>query len=142
MTEIEIKQAHDPIKRVHEGYCAALSGRSTLTYEVGKHEFEDTLHLRIVGNTGRGAWSKGWISGRRIDGTVANEDRLTGKRLHDLQHGQSRNTGGFVLAALIDLGLVRKRNAQFHEHVPQATFESVVTECLKRSNNELKTRHM
>lgn len=135
MTLIEAMQTSDPIKCIYEGSCASLSKRSTLTYEIGKHGLKGVLYLRIIGNTGRGNWSKGWICGMRIDDAVANQIMLTGERLHDLQHGRSRNTGGFVLAVLIDLGLVRKGNARFYEHVPKANFKNVVAKRLKDRQN-------
>lgn len=42
----------DPIQTIYEGQSESLSGRSTLTFSVGRHPDTGALHLRIVGNTG------------------------------------------------------------------------------------------
>lgn len=126
MTAHEVKKSNDPIIRIYEKSCPSLSKRSILTYEVGVRESEGTLHLRVIGNTGRGNWSKGWVCGRRIDGAVINQDCLNGKKFHELQEGKSRNTGGFILAALFNIGLVRKRGARFYEHIPGTNFKKVL----------------
>jgi hypothetical protein len=52
---------------------------------------------------------------------------LTAKSFHALHPGKSINTGGFVMAVLKDLGLIRanEENTRLHEHVPATTFEKV-----------------
>ena len=51
-----------------------------------------------------------------------------------LHPGRSINTGGFYLAALKDLGLIRANaeNTRLHEHIPSLTFEAVVAEHLRK----------
>ncbi|MFT7721314.1 MAG: hypothetical protein QM788_00520 [Roseateles sp.] len=44
MTEIEIEVPEvDPIKPIHEGESLSISGRSTLTFVIGRHEEAGTL---------------------------------------------------------------------------------------------------
>ena len=47
-TEVNVEEAPriDPIESIHEACCPSLSGRSTLTYAVGRHKDDGTLHLR------------------------------------------------------------------------------------------------
>ena len=131
MNEIEIAEdlpQPESIKNFYIGNCPSVSGRSTLTYAVGKHETENTLHLRIADNTGNGMWCKDWASAQAIEAIVMGAQELTAKSFHGLHPGKSINTGGFVLAALRDLGLIRPNvlNTRLHEHVPMTTLEQAV----------------
>ncbi len=125
---IETMADVDPIEIIHQGECLSLSGRSTLDYAIGRHPDDGTLHLRITGNSGGGMWCKDWASASAIQDVVLGEKELTAKSFHVLHQGKSINTGGFVLAALKDLGLIRANaeNTRLHEHVPTTTFEKVV----------------
>ena len=132
MTEIE-NQAEaaadvDPIETIYEGECPSLSGRSTLSYTIGRHTEDETLHLRISDNSGKGMWCKDWCSASAIQDVVLGEGELTAKSFHVLHQGKSINNGGFILAVLKDLGLIRanEENTRLHEHVPTTTFEKVV----------------
>jgi hypothetical protein len=117
----------DPIEEQFTGDCLSISGRSTLTYAVGRHQDTGELHLRIVDNSGKGMWFNGWASASAIDAIVKGATELTAKSFHSLHPGKSINTGGFVLAVLKDLGLIRanEENTRLHEHVPATTFEKV-----------------
>ena len=121
------------VRSFYTGRCASISGRSTLTYEIGKHEIEGTLHLRISSNTGEGVWCKDWVVFQKIDAIVLGAQALTAKSFYCLHLGRSINTGGFVLAALRDLGLIRPNgaNTRLHEHVPMATLELVLLNPVK-----------
>ena len=131
MTEIDSNETEviDPIEVIHTGECLSVSGRSTLDFEIGRHQEAGTLHLRIAGNNGRGMWCKDWASASAIQDIVLGEGELTAKSFHDLHPGKSINTGGFVLAALKELGLIRANdeNTRVHEHVPGTTFEKVAS---------------
>jgi len=132
MNETETVPQSDPIGILYIGECPSVSGRSTLTYAVGKHEAEGTLHLRIADNTGKGMWCKDWAPAQAIEAIVAGAQELTAKSFQGLHPGKSINTGGFVLAALRDLGLIRpcEPNTRVHEHVPMTTLERAVMERL------------
>lgn len=133
----------DPISTLYIGECPSVSGRSTLSYAVGKHEAEGTLHLRIAGNTGKGMWCKDWAPAQAIEAIVAGAQELTAKSFQGLHPGKSINTGGFVLAALRDLGLIRpcEPNTRVHEQVPKATLEQAVMERMNaEANPSQKTR--
>jgi hypothetical protein len=133
MAEIETNGAEvelvDPIDVVHQGECLSISGRSTLDFAIGRHSEDGTLHLAITGNTGGGMWHRGWCSARAIQDIVLGEGNLVAKSFHVLHEGRSINTGGFVLAALKELGLIRTNaeNTRIHEHHPGTTFEKVAS---------------
>ena len=117
----------DPITEILTGECPSVSGRSVLTYAVGRHQDTGELHLRIVENSGKGMWFDGWASAKDIDAIVKGATELTAKSFHALNPGKSINTGGFVMAVLKDLGLIRvtEASSRIHEHVPATSFEKV-----------------
>ena len=118
----------DPISEIFTGECPSVSGRSILTYAIGRHDESGELHLRIVDNSGKGMWFNGWAAAKDIDSIVSGATELTAKSFHALHPGKSINTGGFVMAVLKDLGLIRanEENTRLHEHVPATAFEKVV----------------
>jgi hypothetical protein len=122
-TELEV----DPVEDLYHGDCLSISGRSTLTFAIGRHKDTGELHLRITDNSGKGMWFDGWASAKEIDGIVKGSAELTAKSFHALHPGKSINTGGFVMAVLKDLGLIRanEENTRLHEHVPATSFEKV-----------------
>lgn len=137
MSEIESNEAVefapveiiDPIEVICTGTCESLSGRSDLKFAIGRHTEDGTLHLAITGNTGGGMWSRDWCSASDIQDIVLGEGGLTAKSFHPLHAGRSINTGGFILAAIRELGLIRanEENTRVHEHLPGTTFEKVVS---------------
>jgi hypothetical protein len=131
----------DPIQVIHEGQCESLSGRSTLTFSVGRHPDTGALHLRIVGNTGGGMWCDEWIPGSEIDAVVIGDPELTSRSFQVLKPGRSTNTAGFVMAAIKSMGLIRNNaeNTRLHELVPTETFEKVVTALMGGSGTPAKT---
>ena len=119
----------DPIEVIYVGECESLSGRSVLTYAVGRHKEDGTLHLRIVRNGGSGMACTDWAGSSHVQSLVIAAEGLTAKSFHEIHPGRSINTGGFLLAVLKDLGLVRANaeNTRVHEHVPTTTFQQLVT---------------
>lgn len=121
-----------PIEAIHTGECASLSGQSTLTYAIGRHPEDQSLHLRIVTNSGGGMFCDEWASGVDIDALVQSSTVLVSRSMCELHAGRSINTGGFILSALKHLGLVRvnAENSRHHEMVPGTTFEQVALEAM------------
>ena len=131
----EKPEEHSPaITSIYTAQCSSASGRSTLSFSVGRHERDGSLHLAITGNSGSGKWCKDWASAKAIEGVVLGQGELTAHSFQALHPGRSINTGGFYLAALKDLGLIRANaeNTRLHEHIPSVTFEAVVAERLRK----------
>lgn len=128
----------DPIEAIHTGECQSLSGRSTLTYAIGRHVEYGTLHLAIIANSSKGMFCKDFCSASAIQDVVLGEGELTAKSFHVLHPGKSINTGGFILAALKGLGLIRanEENSRLHEHVPTTTFEKVAMARIAQSSEQ------
>ena len=95
--------------------CLSLSGRSTLTYQIGCSA-DRTIHLCITGNTGAGIYSKDWIGLSQIDDTP-----ITAKKLREIFKGKSVNTVSFLIAALIAEGLLKvsEGSLRSYERVPE-----------------------
>ena len=127
-TTVEIQPEVDPIQTIYEGQCESLSGRSTLSFTVGRHPETHALHLRIVRNSGGGMFCDEWIDADHIEAIVSGATELTSRSFQVLQPGRSINTAGFVAAVLKALGYIRTNaeNSRLHEHVPTETFEKVV----------------
>ena len=127
-SDIEQEATVDPVEVIYVGECESLSGRSVLTYAVGRHADDGTLHLRVTDNSGGGMWCKDWAAASDIQSIVIGATELTAKSFHSLHSGRSINTGGYIAAALKDLGLIRvgQENTRLHEHVPTTTFQQLV----------------
>ena len=131
--ETEVPEVElSPIQEIYTGECPSLSGLSTLTYAIGRHPEDQSLHLRIVANTGGGMFCEDWSSGSAIDALVQSNTVLISRSMCELHAGRSINTGGFVLSVLKHLGLVRVNveNSRHHEMVPGTTFEHVALEAM------------
>ena len=141
-SETEVPKEIDLIKPVHAGSCPSISGRSTLTFAIGKHETEGTWHLRIVGNSGGGMFCDEWAPGLDIDAVVVGATALTSRSFDVLHPGRSINTAGFVLATLKHLGLIRTNaeNSRHHEHVPTESFVKVAMMTIDPSDSAKKSK--
>jgi hypothetical protein len=98
--------------------CKTLSGKSTLTYQIGVAP-DSVVHLRITKNTGAGFFSDEWISVDDIHRTL--EKRPDGSPvlshfITPLLKGKSSNTSGFILAALSHLRLVTPVKGKKRHH--------------------------
>lgn len=131
----------NPIEVLHQGECPSLSGRSVLTYAVGRH-LDGTLHFRLVSNDGGGMFCDEWIPAEDIDAIVVGATELTSAAFQALKPGRSTNTAGFSMAAFKSLGLIRTNaeNTRLHEHVPTETFEKVVMARMGQASAPQKSR--
>ena len=141
-SETEVPKEIDLIKPMHAGSCPSISGRSTLTFALGKHETEGTWHLRIVGNSGGGMFCDEWAPGLDIDAVVVGATALTSRSFDVLHPGRSINTAGFVLATLKHLGLIRTsaENSRHHEHVPTESFVKVAMMTIDPGDSAKKSK--
>ena len=116
------------IDTLFDDECRSLSGRRELTYSVGRHRYDRMLYVLISGSTGAGTWISKWVSARDIETIVRGSQALLAKSLHPLYQGTSNNTAGFLLAVLLHLGLVRRKEGCKYliEHVPGTRLEQVV----------------
>ena len=65
MTTIETKPTSAEVRVLRAATCPSLSGKSTLTYELGC-DGASALQLRIAKNSGRGMFSTAWVPWERV----------------------------------------------------------------------------
>ena len=87
--------------------CLSVSGKSTLTYHVGCSAEAD-IQFRVYANTGAGFFSKEWLSLNTI--LEAIEKGGTSFALTSLFRGKSQNNTAFLLAVLLEEGLIKPSN--------------------------------
>jgi|JI10StandDraft_1071094.scaffolds.fasta_scaffold94567_2 hypothetical protein len=107
----------------YEAECASLTGRSVLTFQAGRHPKTNVPMLRIARNSGGGMFCKEWASIELIDAVLDKADPVTARTFNEVHPGRSINTGGFILAILKDLGVVKSKddNTRHQERVGGTT---------------------
>jgi len=86
--------------------CPSLSARASLTYHVGCNDKGDVC-FRIWDTSGKGVYSKEWVSAADIQKVLAQHQSIAAPLLLPLfKAGRSVNTAGFLLAVLKNEGLV------------------------------------
>ena len=101
MSEIETTIEVNPITPIHEGECPSLSNRSILTYAIGRHAKDATLHLRILRNSGGGMSCTDWAESSQIEAIVHGGTELTAKSFQALHPGKSVTSGSKVIQAAV-----------------------------------------
>ena len=102
--------------------CASLSGKSTLTYNIG---CDTETQIQVVGNDGGGHWNNDWVAYRDIQAELEKEPKeITSGTLRCLFQNQSNNSPGFLLAVLKAVGLVQvsTANPRCYEALDPAVF--------------------
>ena len=107
----------DEIAEVETGECPSLSGLSTITYAIGKGG-DGAAHVRLVANSGKGMFCKDWVSAKAVNALLSSGKPLTSRSVQSLHPGRSINTGGFLLAVLRHLELVRISPSNSRNHEP------------------------
>ncbi|HIL91680.1 MAG TPA: hypothetical protein EYG50_02860 [Cycloclasticus sp.] len=109
--------------------CDALSGGSTLDYEIGS-DSNKQLHIRITSNSGGGFFSSECVSLKDIQGTLndqPNSKRITSVALSGLFKGRSVNSHTFLMATLKAERFIKPSGnlKRFHECADDKTFKSL-----------------
>lgn len=86
--------------------CLSISGKSTITYEVGSQG--DQQFIRLSGNSSGGLFCKEWVSLADVQQLLKGVPQPTSKTLQPLYVGRSSNSPGFLLACAIHEGLAEK----------------------------------
>ena len=109
------------------GECPSLSGKSTLTYQIGL-EGDKKVCLSLTGNTGRGIFNRDWFDIEEIYSLLASHKKpVTSGSLHGLFEGRSSNSAGFFVAMLLKLGLLKVSPGNKHYNlVGQVEYKKVV----------------
>ena len=99
------------MKALKTATCKTLSGKSTLTYQLGCDP-DNEIHLRITKNSGGGFFSDEWVKYEDIQAVLKERSEISPIMSHfisPLLKGKSSNTSGFIMAVLSHLKLIRSR---------------------------------
>ena len=98
-----------PIQILKIGTCPTLSGKSELTYQLGRHE-DESIYLRVVQNSGNGQFNSDWISLVQIEQLLTEhpiEKPMSSALMRPVFRGKSSNSPAFLFAVLKAEGMVK-----------------------------------
>jgi hypothetical protein len=122
------------IKILKTGSCQSLSGKSTLTYQIGRKDGKD-VHLSLTGNTGKGVFNKDWIELEQIYSLLSSQTKpITSGSLLGLFEGKNSNSAGFILAVLLKEGLLKvsSDNQRNYERIDQKEYQKIIQSYNKK----------
>ena len=98
----------ETILTLKTGNCPSRSGKSKLTYLIGSDD-DSVIHFRIHGNTGNGFFNNDWIPLKTILELLGKSGgAFTSFTLHPLLKGKSNNTPAFLIASLLEEGIIHR----------------------------------
>ena len=115
-----MSKSEDNMRVLKTATCKTLSGKSTLTYQIGCDP-DSVVHLRITKNSGGGFFSDEWIAYDAVQAALKKRregQAITSFLLAQVFKGKSANNSSFLLAALKHLKLVRPLKGKQREHEP------------------------
>lgn len=128
----------EEIRILKTASCSSLSGRSTLTYDIGCNSHR-SVYLRLSENTGKGIFSKVWIPLAQLDPLLASEEKpITSGVILKLYKGKSVNTAGFIIAVLISEGLLKvsKESLRSYERNDSSEFNQNIQKLMDADNEK------
>jgi hypothetical protein len=119
------------------GSCPSLTGKSTLTYQIGCTA-ESEVHLRVADNSGGGFFSDEWVPFATIQEAFDKQPKerpIISLILYPLFQGRSLNTPAFLLAVLKAEGLVKPLGdkKRGYERVDPAEFMAEIKKLMNSS---------
>ena len=102
------KEIESTIRTLKTGNCSSRSGKSKLTYLIGANSASE-IHFRINGNTGNGFFNNDWVPLEIILELLTKAGgAFTSYALHPLLKGKSNNTPAFLIASLLEEGIIHR----------------------------------
>ena len=121
------------------GECPSLSGKSTLTYNIGS-DSDNNVYIALTGNSGAGVFNKDWFALEDIHSLLAHQEKVTSGSLLGLFEGRSSNTPGFLLEVLLKMELLKISPGNKHyDLVSQAEYGKIVQALLDSGTSKKKT---
>ncbi len=123
--------------------CSSLSGKSSMTYQVGfkpTEKGDPVLFFRIQSNTGNGYFSDHWVAATDLYAAIEQapgNGLLCATSLVELFKGKSINTSGFLLAVLKHEQLIdtSPRNKRYYERCNSDRFIAEVHTAIDNLQN-------
>ena len=106
------KEIESTIHTIKTGNCSSRSGKSKLTYLIGADSASE-IHFRINGNTGNGFFNNDWVPLKTILELLTKAGgAFTSYALHPLLKGKSNNTPAFLIASLLEEGIIHRSSIE------------------------------
>ena len=106
------KEIESTILTLKTGNCSSRSGKSKLTYLIGADSASE-IHFRINGNTGNGFFNNDWVPLEIILELLGKSGgAFTSYALHPLLKGKSNNTPAFLIASLLEEGIIHRSSIE------------------------------
>ena len=106
------KEIESTILTLKTGNCSSRSGKSKLTYLIGADSASE-IHFRINGNTGNGFFNNDWVPLEIILELLTKAGgAFTSYALHPLLKGKSNNTPAFLIASLLEEGIIHRSSIE------------------------------
>jgi len=113
------KEKKPSIQIIKTSKCPSLSGKSTLSYQVGCNE-EKELFFRIIANTGGGHFNKDWMALEDAHNQFEScPEKINSHMLTPLLLRKSANSAGFFLAAMVAEKIVQPSTEKQRTYVLQ-----------------------
>jgi len=130
-------EAVDSVRILKTASCCSLSGKSTLTYNIGCNT-EGEIQFQVAGNDGGGYFNDDWIPQSSIQIVLdkqPNGKDITSASFRAVYPSKSTNSPGFLLAVLKDIGLVgtMESNQRCYEVLDPKAFIAEVNVLLQAS---------
>ena len=133
------------------GTCKSLSGKSTLTYQIGCNN-DNEVHVALTGNSGGGHFSSDWVSLEEIYSILSSQKKpITSGALQDLYQGKSSNNASFTTAILLKEGPLKISPGNSHydligqteyQKIVKGLIETAPEEKLKKKKSEKKGKEV
>lgn len=101
------------IEIIKIGHCPSLSGKTSLTYHVGRRK--NQIYIQLYENSNGGFFCKEWVSLEHLG--VEDQKPISSDSIQAIFKGKSANTGGFLLAVLLQEGFVQVVGRQNYQGV-------------------------
>jgi len=134
--EPEINPA-DAIRILKTASCPSLSGKSTLTYNIGCNALSE-IQFQVAGNDGGGYFNSDWVAQSSIQAVLDKQPKgidITSGTFRAIYPSKSTNSPGFLLAVLKDIGLVgtMASNQRCYEMLDPKAFIAEINVLLQSS---------
>lgn len=104
------------IRIIKTSTCPTLSGKSTLTYDIGSNP-QGNILFRVTANSGGGYFNQEWVPLADIQKVIEKAPFISSFSLRQLYAGKSTNSPGFLLAVLKAVGLVKLKGEKERVYV-------------------------
>ena len=119
------------------GECPSLSGKSTLTYQIGCNN-DNEIFIKLAGNSGGGRFRPDWVPLEQVYTILSSQKKpITSGALLGLYQGKSSNNASFITGILLKEGLLKISPGNSHyDLIGQTEFQKIVKGLIEAAPEE------